>query len=51
MTIARSITDTFSGSHLGDMPVVIFAQMLAVWPAYRLASWLFADAEAGSDTK
>jgi hypothetical protein len=33
------------------MPFFIFAQLLAVWPAYRLASWLFADDEAGSDTK
>ena len=51
VTIARSLTDTFSGIHVGDMPIFIFAQMLAVWPAYRLASWLFADDGVGSDTK
>ena len=51
VTIARSLTDTFSGIHLGDMPFFIFAQLLAVWPAYRLAGWLFADDETSAGPK
>jgi glycerol uptake facilitator-like aquaporin len=42
VTIARSLTDSFSGIHMGDMPFFILAQMLAVWPACGLAGWLFA---------
>ena len=45
VTIARSLTDSFSGIHGGDMPLFIIAQMLAVWPACLLAGWLFADDE------
>ena len=45
VTIARSLTDSFSGIYMGDMPFFILAQMLAVWPACRLAGWLFAPLE------
>ena len=32
---------------LVDILVFIFAWMLAVWSAHRLASWLFADDRSG----
>ena len=49
VTVARSLTDSFSGIYVGDMPFFIFAQMLAVWPAYRLASWLFSCDQPSRD--
>ena len=49
VTIARSLTDSFSGIAMSDMPFFILAQMLAVWPACRLAGWLFAPREQRDD--
>jgi glycerol uptake facilitator-like aquaporin len=49
VTIARSLTDSFSGIAMGDMPFFILAQMLAVWPACHLAGWLFAPREQSDD--
>jgi glycerol uptake facilitator-like aquaporin len=43
VTIARALTNTFSGIYMGDMPFFILAQMLAVVPAIWLSNWLFAD--------
>jgi hypothetical protein len=43
------LTDSFSGIAMGDMPFFILAQMLAVWPACRLAGWLFATREQSDD--
>ena len=49
VTIARSLTDTFSGIHLGDMPFFILLKcLLSGQPIARLA---FADDEVGSGTK
>ena len=43
VTIARALTNTFSGIYMGDMPFFVLAQMLAVVPAIWLSNWLFAD--------
>ena len=43
VTIARSFTDSFSGSFPGDMPFFIIAQMLAAAAASLVCGWLFAD--------
>ncbi len=42
VTIARALTNSFSGIHIGDMPFFVLAQMLAVVPALWFCQWLFA---------
>ena len=41
VTIARSLSDSFSGIDPIDMPYFIGAQLLAIYPAVRLCKWLF----------
>jgi len=48
VTIARSLTDTFSGIAPADMPWFIVAQLIGAALAAALAAWLFAPAEPRS---
>jgi glycerol uptake facilitator-like aquaporin len=41
ITIARSLTDTFSGIHPGDVPAFIAAQLLGAVMAFGVARFLF----------
>ena len=45
VTIARALTDTFSGIRPDDAPYFIAAQLVAAVPAAMLWRWLFAPAE------
>lgn len=42
VTIARALTDTFSGIMLGDVPAFILAQIAGAWIATVLVKWLWA---------
>ena len=42
VTLARSMTDTFSGIRPADVPMFISAQIIAALSAAMLARWLFA---------
>jgi glycerol uptake facilitator-like aquaporin len=46
VTIARSLSDTFSGISPADMPFFILAQLAAIYPAVMLCRWLFSDNDA-----
>ena len=41
ITIARSLSDTFAGIALGDVPLFVLAQLLGAAVAALLARWLF----------
>lgn len=43
VTIARTLTDSFSGIAYGDMPFFIMAQIIGAVVAMRFVRWLFAD--------
>ena len=43
VTIARTLTDSFSGIAYGDMPFFIMAQIIGAVIAMRFVRWLFAD--------
>ena len=45
VTVARSLTDTFSGISPADMPFFIAAQLAAIVPAIYLARFLFSGSE------
>ena len=45
VTVARSLTDTFSGIAPADMPFFIAAQLAAIVPAIYLARFLFSGSE------
>ncbi len=45
VTIARSLTDTFSGIAPADAPAFIAAQLVGAAVATALAAWLFTDTE------
>jgi glycerol uptake facilitator-like aquaporin len=42
VTIARSLTDTFSGIAIGDAPGFIVAQLVGATLAAIFAAWMFA---------
>ncbi|MGB5736825.1 MAG: MIP/aquaporin family protein [Thiohalocapsa sp.] len=50
VTIARSVTDTFSGIAPADAPAFIVAQLLGAVAATLLAGWLFPVATGSEDT-
>jgi len=43
VTIARALTDSFSGIFPGDMPFFIIAQIAAAAAASIVCGWLFAE--------
>jgi len=43
VTVARSLTDSFSGIAPASVPGFIAAQLVATLAAWRLLPWLFAD--------
>ena len=50
ITIARSLSDTFSGIRPGDVPGFIIAQLAGALLALRVATWLFqADSATSSE--
>lgn len=49
VTIARALTDTFSGIAPTDVPAFIVAQVCGALLAYFAASWLWPSAEPASD--
>ncbi len=46
VTIARTLTDTFSGIHFGDAPAFLLAEISAAALAVWLAAWLFTPRDA-----
>lgn len=51
ITVARSLTDTFSGIRPADAPAFIAAQLLGAYAAWLLAGLLFTDRSATSRTE
>lgn len=45
ITIARSLTGTFTGIRLQDVPAFVMAQFAGALTAYHLARWLFSSSD------